>query len=501
MESEQSAAVVRELAMICQHLSTTLGLYKEELEAYMPLEPENLLCKLRDGMILAYLLHHYYPESIDPRQLSHDLDLSQMDQPYSRVTYEVNANLNMVIKACKGIKGLVVVNLGAEDILQGNRDLVLGLLWQIIHGKLLSDVSLQAHPELVKLVEVGESLVSIASLKPEALLLRWFNHHLGRAGVHRRVANFGRDLADSELFMHLLHMIAPQTVSKEDIDRVSEIETLTPDWKQRRAQVLLEHAKRLLPDLSMQQDDIAQGSARLNCILTARLFNEHIGIRMPSEAEVECLQGQLDKALEEKTRLQSQMQTMQVEAAARTEAARREAKQLGEELQRLQQEGAHEREKQREQFESAKEELAVQYRDSLQSAIESERRQHQDELWEIVSEHKELRKQLLMIHAHIKCQAKVDGMDKAKLAEPHEDSELDEIARVLGEGVNSLCRRIGALHSSLESLRNTVAHKEKVNEIMGEKIREYTELVITGKKSDNGRRGSLLKRIFANPNS
>lgn len=500
MEFEQSAAVMRELVAICQHLSTSLRIY-EELEPYLPLDPENLLPRLRDGIILAYLLHHYYPESINPKQLARDLDLTQMDQPYSRVTYEVNSNLNVVIKACKSIKGLVVVNLGAEDILQGNRDLVLGLLWQIIHGRLLSDVSLQAHPELLRLAEAGESLVSLATLKPEALLLRWVNYHLSRAGTNRRVSNFGKDLADSEPLVRLLHAIAPQVVSEQDVDRLLAIDASTIDGRQRRAQGLLEYVKQLLPDLSMQQDDIAHGSVRLNCILTARLLNGHIGIRVPSEEEFEGLQKKLAEAHEEKTYWRTQMQTMESELGAQLETAKREIEQLKEELRTLQTEDLRERERLREQFESAKDELAAQYKDSLQSAMESERRQHQDELWEIVSEHKEVRRQLLMIHAHIKCQVRADDFDKTRLAEPHEDSELDEIVRALGEGVNTLCKRIGSMQMSLESLRNTVAHKEKVNEIMGEKIREYTELVITGKKSDNVRRGSLLKRIFANQNS
>lgn len=500
MESEHSAAVMHELVAICQHLSTSLRIY-EELEAYLPLEPENLLPGLRDGIVLAYLLHHYYPESINPKQLARDLDLTQMDQPYSRVTYEVNSNLNLVIKACKNIKGLVVVNLGAEDIIQGNRDLVLGLLWQIIHGRLLSDVSLQAHPELLRLTEAGENLMSLAALKPEALLLRWFNYHLSRAGVNRKVSNFGKDMADSESLARLLHAIAPHIVSEKDVNILLEVDASTIDGRQKRAQGLLEYVKRLLPDLPMQQEDIVHGSVRLNCILTARLFNEYIGIRMPSEEEFELLQKQLDEAHAEKTHWRTQMQITESELGAQLEATKREIEHLKDELRTLQVEDARERDVLREQFESAKEELAAQYKDSLQSAIESERRQHQDELWEMVSEHREVRRQLLMIHAHIKCQVKVDDSDKTKLAELHEDSELDEIVRALGEGVNALCKRIGSMHMSLESLRNTVAHKEKVNEIMGEKIREYTELVITGKKSDNVRRGSLLKRIFANQNS
>lgn len=47
-------------------------------------------------------------------------------------------------------------------------------------------------------------------LSPEAILLRWVNYHLERAGVSRRINNFQSDITDSEVYSHLLRQIAPQ---------------------------------------------------------------------------------------------------------------------------------------------------------------------------------------------------------------------------------------------------------------------------------------------------
>jgi hypothetical protein len=41
-----------------------------------------------------------------------------------------------------------------QDLLEGRPILVLGLLWQIIKIQLLGSVSLKAHPELVRLLQV-----------------------------------------------------------------------------------------------------------------------------------------------------------------------------------------------------------------------------------------------------------------------------------------------------------------------------------------------------------
>lgn len=46
-------------------------------------------------------------------------------------------------------------------------------------------------------------------LSPEAILLRWVNHHLEAAGINRRCTNFQSDIQDSEIYSYLLKQIAP----------------------------------------------------------------------------------------------------------------------------------------------------------------------------------------------------------------------------------------------------------------------------------------------------
>jgi hypothetical protein len=56
---------------------------------------------------------------------------------------------------------------------------------------------------------VQERIEDLLALSPEAILLRWVNHQLQCAGVTRRCANFQQDVADSEIYSHLLKQIAP----------------------------------------------------------------------------------------------------------------------------------------------------------------------------------------------------------------------------------------------------------------------------------------------------
>ena len=57
---------------------------------------------------------------------------------------------------------------------------------------------------LAVMLESGEKVEDLLKLSPEAILLRWANHQLERAGAPRRINNFTNDISDSEAYTHLL---------------------------------------------------------------------------------------------------------------------------------------------------------------------------------------------------------------------------------------------------------------------------------------------------------
>src|ERR1700733_124523 len=93
MEASHLDALARECQAYCKHLNQILGQYQEELQpaestkTYLPLTPENLLERLRDGVVLGYLLHHYYPGLIRVGTLARNLDLSRINQPHSKAIF------------------------------------------------------------------------------------------------------------------------------------------------------------------------------------------------------------------------------------------------------------------------------------------------------------------------------------------------------------------------------------------------------------------------------
>ena len=148
--------------------------------------------------ICSKMMNHSCPDTIDERAIN----------KRSLTLYTKHENLTLALTSAQAI-GCNVVNIDAHDLAKGKPHLVLGLLWQIIRIGLFNQISLEHCPGLALLLQDGEEIAELMKLSPEAILLRWVNHHLDRAGVNRRCNNFTSDIKDSEIYSYLLKQIAP----------------------------------------------------------------------------------------------------------------------------------------------------------------------------------------------------------------------------------------------------------------------------------------------------
>jgi hypothetical protein len=57
----------------------------------------------------------------------------------------------------------------------------------------------------MRLAVEGEELHDLTKLSPEAILIRWVNFHLRKAGQDRQIKNLGGDLKDSVALLHVLN--------------------------------------------------------------------------------------------------------------------------------------------------------------------------------------------------------------------------------------------------------------------------------------------------------
>lgn len=261
-EGTQHSVRMEEELAFSDWINTNLG-SDESLSHILPIQDHRLYEAVKDGILLCKVVNHSCPDTVDERVINM--------RPNS--VYTQHENLTLALTSAQSI-GCNLVNIDANDLIKGTPHLVLGLLWQIIRIGLFNQISLEQCPGLANLLEGGEQLESLMKMSPEAILLRWVNHQLERAGVPNRINNFTSDIKNSEAYTFLLHQIAsPDSgVSKEAL-MVSDLTE--------RAEMMLQQADLLGCRSFISPSDVVEGVYKLNLAFVANLFNNHPSLDKP----------------------------------------------------------------------------------------------------------------------------------------------------------------------------------------------------------------------------
>ncbi|KJE89578.1 actin-bundling protein Sac6 [Capsaspora owczarzaki ATCC 30864] len=285
----------REVAAFVEHMNNLLAGDADLVEVIPLADPKTLFHQSHNGFLLAKLLNAIKPGTIDTGKLKAKAHKDNISTPGTTDAWDIAANNNAFLEACKKLNGVKIVNIGSDDILNESVDLVLGIVWQLIRYHLLESVNVVSHPELIRLLEKGETIATLLELSSEKILLRWFNYHLKRAGHKRTVSNFASDVSDSENYIVLMKQIAPRRCDHELLDAALKLSAADGDnYLESRATAVLKNAELLNSRKFVTAKDIAHGNARLNLAFTATLFNMNIGIRLPSEEEIAAIFDELD---------------------------------------------------------------------------------------------------------------------------------------------------------------------------------------------------------------
>ena len=132
-------------------------------------------------------------------------------------------------------------------------------------------------------------------MSPEAILLRWVNYQLERAGAPNRITNFTGDIKDSEAYTYLLHQIASP-------DSGVHKEALMETDLTARAELMLEQADKLGCRSFITAQDVTEGVYKLNLAFVANLFNNHPSLDKP-DIDWEGLEN-LEETREEKSEIE-----------------------------------------------------------------------------------------------------------------------------------------------------------------------------------------------------
>ncbi|VVB03757.1 unnamed protein product [Arabis nemorensis] len=233
----------------------------EFLSKYLPINPSSndLFEVAKDGVLLCKLINVAVPGTIDERAIN----TKSMLNPWER-----NENHTLCLNSAKAI-GCTVVNIGTQDIIEGRRHLVLGVISQIIKIQLLADLNLKKTPQLVELVDDSKDVEELLSLPPEKILLRWMNFQLKKSEYKKTVTNFSSDVKDAEAYTNLLNVLAPEHKNPSNLVAKHPFE---------RAKHVLEHADRMGCRRYLTAKDIVEGSPNLNLAFVAHIFQHRNGL-------------------------------------------------------------------------------------------------------------------------------------------------------------------------------------------------------------------------------
>uniref|UniRef100_A0A1J3DBW5 Fimbrin-2 n=2 Tax=Noccaea caerulescens TaxID=107243 RepID=A0A1J3DBW5_NOCCA len=233
----------------------------EFLNKYLPINPSSndLFEVAKDGVLLCKLINVAVPGTIDERAIN----TKSLLNPWER-----NENHTLCLNSAKAI-GCTVVNIGTQDIIEGRRHLVLGVISQIIKIQLLADLNLKKTPQLVELVDDSKDVEELMSLSPEKILLRWMNFQLKKTEYKKTVTNFSSDVKDAEAYTNLLNVLAPEHKNPSKLPAKSPFQ---------RANHVLEHADRMGCRRYLTAKDIVEGSPNLNLAFVAHIFQHRNGL-------------------------------------------------------------------------------------------------------------------------------------------------------------------------------------------------------------------------------
>ncbi|XP_002736612.1 plastin-3-like [Saccoglossus kowalevskii] len=255
-----------------------------DLKDKLPMKHGKELFKsVGDGIMLCKLINLSQPDTIDERAINKGSKLN---------LYLKHENLTLALNSARAI-GCNIVNIGPDDLMRGTEHLVLGLMWQIIRVGLFAKIDLQHNPGLFRLLEEGEDPDQLLKMAPEDLLMRWVNYQMEQAGHPRRIHNFSSDIKDSEVYIHLLKQIAPDSVGL-DTSAMQESDHLT------RAELMLDNADKIGCRQFVQATDVVSGHSKLNMAFVANLFNMYPALKPPDEGEGDEFE-RYEETREEKT--------------------------------------------------------------------------------------------------------------------------------------------------------------------------------------------------------
>ncbi|CAK9321783.1 unnamed protein product [Citrullus colocynthis] len=205
----------------------------------------NVFEDVRNGWILLEVLDKVSPGSVNWKHAS---------KPPIKMPFKKVENCNQVVRIGKQLK-FSLVNVAGNDIVQGNKKLILAFLWQLMRFNIL---------QLLK------NLRSCSQVKEmtDSDILRWANNKVKGTGRSSQIESFrDKSLSNGIFFLELLSAVEPRVVNWNLVTNGEN-----DDEKRLNATYIISVARKLGCSIFLLPDDIMEVNPKMILTLTASIM-------------------------------------------------------------------------------------------------------------------------------------------------------------------------------------------------------------------------------------
>ncbi|XP_008787784.1 fimbrin-2-like [Phoenix dactylifera] len=200
------------------------------------------------------------------------------NKPPIKMPFRKVENCNQVVKIGKQLK-FSLVNVAGNDIVQGNKKLILAFLWQLMRYnilQLLKNLRLHSHEKEIKDIDI----------------LNWANDKVKSSGRHSRMESFkDKTLSSGFFFLDLLSAVEPRVVNWSLVTHGENDEE-----KKMNASYIISVARKLGCSIFLLPEDVVEVNQKMMLTLTASIMYWHL--KRPTEDGSVDLDGQNGSASE-----------------------------------------------------------------------------------------------------------------------------------------------------------------------------------------------------------
>ncbi|KAK4799878.1 hypothetical protein SAY86_025243 [Trapa natans] len=226
---------------------------------------------VRTGWVLLEVLDKTAPGSVNWKHAT---------KPPIKMPFRKVENCNQVIKIGKELK-FSLVNVAGNDIVQGNKKLILAFLWQLMRFTMLQLLkNLRSHAQ-------GKEIT-------DSDILNWANNKVKKAGRTSQMESFkDKNLSSGIFFLELLSAVESRVVNWSLVTKGE-----TDEEKKLNATYIISVARKLGCSIFLLPEDIIEVNQKMILTLTASIM--YWSLQQGGESETASAEGSVDGEDEKK---------------------------------------------------------------------------------------------------------------------------------------------------------------------------------------------------------